>query len=81
MPISAMWTRTAARSNMPLNKLEREVITDSMLKVQSIQASLDQIDGSKVPAIEEIHSCLKSANSSFRTALRNDAPARKQIKR
>ena len=56
---------------MPLNKLEREVITDSMLKVQSIQASLDQIDDSKVPGIEGIQSCLKSANRSFRSALRS----------
>jgi len=59
---------------MPLNKLEREVITDSMLKVQSIQASLDQIDGSKLPDIEEIHSCLKTAGKSFRHALRSSSP-------
>jgi hypothetical protein len=52
-----------------------------MLKVQSIQSSLHQIDGSKVPTIDEIHSCLKSADRSFRSALRNDNLARKQIKR
>jgi hypothetical protein len=66
---------------MPLNKLEREVLTDSMLKVQSIQASLQEIDGSKVPDIEDIHSCLKSANRSFRSALRNGSSTKKQIQR
>jgi len=54
---------------MSLSKLEREVITDSMLKIQSIEASLNQIDGSKLLDIDEIHSCLKTAGKSFRTAL------------
>jgi hypothetical protein len=56
---------------MKLNRLEREVITDSMLKIQSIQASLDQIDASKLNDIDDIHSCLKTARASFRTALTN----------
>lgn len=62
-----------------LTRLEREVITDSMLKIQSIQASLDEIDGSKVLDIDEIHSCLKTANRNFRAALKSDPS--KQIKR
>lgn len=56
---------------MALNKLEREVITDSLLKIQSIEASLAQIDASKVYQIEEIQSCLKTARTHFRAALRN----------
>jgi hypothetical protein len=56
---------------MSLSKLEREVITDSMLKIQSIEASLKQIDDSKLLNIDEIHSCLKTANRSFQIALRN----------
>ena len=56
---------------MSLSKLEREVITDSMLKIQSIEASLKQIDGSKLVDIDEIQSCLRTADHSFRTALRN----------
>jgi len=56
---------------MSLSKLEREVITDSMLKIQSIKASLSQIDESKVNDMDEIQSCLKTADNSFRTALRN----------
>ena len=68
-----MWRRTAARTQMPLTKLEREVITDSMLKIQSIRASLDQIDDSKLLDSAEIHSCLKTADNSFRAALRDSS--------
>jgi len=56
---------------MELSKLEREVITDSMLKIQSIAAALKQIDGSKLADMNDIESCLKTADNSFRTALRN----------
>jgi hypothetical protein len=64
-----MWTRTAAQTLMSLTKLEREVITDSMLKIESVQASLNQIDEAKLADSEEIHSCLRTATKSFRTAL------------
>ncbi len=63
---------------MPLTTLEREVLTDSMLKIQSIQASLDQIDGDKVLDIDEIHSCLKTANKNFSIALRSGASSKKR---
>jgi hypothetical protein len=62
---------------MPLNKLEREVLTDSMLKVQSIKASLERIDPDKVPDNDEIQDCLENADQSFREALKTkstDAP-------
>ena len=65
---------------MPLTMLEREVITDSMLKIQSVQASLDQIDGSKLLDIDQIHSCLSTANKSFSTALRTGG-VQKKIRR
>ncbi len=65
---------------MQLTKLEREVITDSMLKIQSIQASLDQIDETKLLDSEEIHSCLRTANKSFRTALRSATAQKKSTK-
>lgn len=55
---------------MPLNKLEREVLTDSMLKVQSIKASLERIDPKKVPDNEEIQECLETADQSLRQALK-----------
>jgi len=73
-----MWKRTAARTLMLLSKLEREVITDSMLKIQSIQASLNQIDETKLLDSEEIHSCLRTANKNFRAALRAGLPQKKQ---
>jgi hypothetical protein len=56
---------------MSLSKLEREVITDSMLKIESIEASLSQIDASKLDDIDEIQDCLKTADHSFRSALRS----------
>ena len=65
---------------MPLTRLEREVITDSMLKIQSVQASLDQIDKAKPIDSDEIHSCLKTTHNSFRAAL-SGGPAKKAIKR
>jgi len=42
-----------------------------MLKIQSIEASLKQIDGSKLLDIHEIESCLRTADHSFRAALRS----------
>jgi hypothetical protein len=42
-----------------------------MLKIQSIQASLNQIDETKLLDSAEIHSCLRSANNSFRAALKS----------
>jgi hypothetical protein len=58
---------------MTLTKLEREVITDSVLKIESIQASLDQIDEAKIVGLDEIHNCLESADKNFRTALRGSS--------
>jgi hypothetical protein len=66
---------------MLLTKLEREVITDSMLKIQSIQASLDQIDETKLNDSEEITACLKTANRSFRAALKTGPAQKKQPNR
>lgn len=68
-------------SSTTLTKLEREVINDSMLKIQSIQASLNQIDETKLADSEEIQSCLKTANHSFRTALKAGLAHKKPAKR
>ena len=64
---------------MALSELEREVITDSMLKIQSIQASLNHIEDAKLAAIDEIRSCLTTATNSFRAALKS-AREKKPIK-
>lgn len=55
---------------MYLTRLEREAITDSVLKIQSVQASLDHVNEAKVPDIEEIHDCLKTAHQSLRLVLK-----------
>jgi hypothetical protein len=51
-----------------------------MLKIQSIQASLNEIDASKLQDIDEIHSCLTSADKSFRAALKPGNSRKKQAK-
>ena len=56
---------------MRLTRVEREKITDSVLKIQSVRASLDQMDEAKIPELEEIQSCLKSADANLSRALRN----------
>jgi hypothetical protein len=66
---------------MPLTKLEREAITDSMLKIQSIQASLEQVDDDKVTDLEGIHECLENADHSFRLALKDGSPEQKRSTR
>lgn len=63
---------------MPLTRLEREVINDSVLKIQSIQASLEQVDECRIPDREEIENCLESADQSLRSILREDIPGNKQ---
>jgi len=55
---------------MQLTRLEREAINDSVLKIESIQASLEQVNECKIPDIEEIHKCLNTADRSLRAALR-----------
>jgi hypothetical protein len=49
--------------------VERERIADSVLKIQSVRNSLDQVDEAKIPSKEEIDICLESADRSLRTAL------------
>jgi len=60
-----------------LTKRERAKITDSMHSIQSARASLADIDGTKVPDVDEIQECLESADKNFRGALR-DAPEQKK---
>jgi len=63
---------------MALTRLEREILTDSMLKIQSVQASLDQLDDAGVLDRPEIENCLQSANTSLREALHEGLADRKQ---
>ena len=54
---------------MRLTTVERERMTDSMLKIQSVKASLDEIDNEKIPNAEELDHCLETANQSLKQAL------------
>ena len=65
---------------MALTRLEREIITDSMLKIQSVQASLDQLDEVKLLDRPEIASCLESASTSLREALHSGIVEEKPTK-
>jgi hypothetical protein len=65
---------------MALTRLEREIITDSMLKIQSVQASLDQLDHIDLLDRPEIDSCLESANTSLRVALHDGVADKKPSK-
>jgi predicted fused transcriptional regulator/phosphomethylpyrimidine kinase len=66
---------------MSLTRLEREAITDSVLKIQSIQASLEHVRDATIPDREEIESCLETADKRLRVVLEkgssgNEPPAR-----
>jgi hypothetical protein len=52
-----------------LTRTERERLTDSRLKIQSVAKSLKQVDPKKIPDLEEIEKCLDDANKSFTGAL------------
>jgi hypothetical protein len=40
-----------------------------MLKIQSVRANLNEVDGSKIPNAEEVDSCLEAADQSLKEAL------------
>lgn len=55
---------------MQLSRVEHEAITDSVLKIESIQASLEQLDESRIPELGEIHNCLELSDRKLRSVLR-----------
>ncbi len=59
---------------MRLTPVERERITDSMLKIQSVRASLDEMDQAKIPNSGEIEECLETADRSLKEALGYSRP-------
>ena len=48
---------------------ERERISDSMHKIQSVQHSLKKVGRNKIPFMKEISECLTSVDKNLRTAL------------
>ena len=53
----------------PLTNVEKEQVTDSMLKIQSAKATLEKVDDRKIPDAEAIEECLESAADNLRQAL------------
>jgi hypothetical protein len=58
---------------MALTRVEKERLTDSRLKVQSITNSLKHIDPGKLRDFEEIQECLEDTERSLEEALRSSA--------
>ncbi len=59
----------AARPTMKLTTVDRERITDSMLKIQSVRASLNELDDARIPNASEVESCVETADASLKEAL------------
>jgi hypothetical protein len=62
---------------MDLSKTERAKITDTVHSIQLAQASLVDIDETKVPEVNEIQECLDGADRNLRRALRQAPPKKK----
>jgi len=65
---------------MKLTTVERERLTDSVLKLESVRASLDQMDEEKVPKLEQMESCLEGVDHGLREVLgfgRNEPKGKK----
>jgi len=56
---------------MTLTRVEKERITDSMLKIQSAANSLNHVDRKKIPDVEGIQECLEEADKTLGGALRS----------
>ena len=65
---------------MDLSKTDRAKITDTVHSIQLAQASLLDIDDTKVPEVDEIQECLEGADKNLRRALRQ-APTTKKPQR
>ena len=68
--------KSEGSDTMQFTRLEREKITDSFLNIQSAESSLRDFDESKIPELDSIQNCLKSADKTLRRILRY-SPAKK----
>jgi hypothetical protein len=59
---------------MALTKTERERVTDSMLKIQSVTKSLRKVNPADIPDFEQIEACLEDTDQNLRLALRATDP-------
>ena len=62
---------------MELTRVEREKITDGMRKIQSARASLENIDGRKIPEFEQMEECLEEADKNLDQALSQPSSEKK----
>ena len=60
---------------MKLTDVERERVTDSMLKIQSVRANLEEVDLSKIPHRGDIEACLNNTDKRLRQALGYSRPS------
>ena len=63
---------------MTLTKVEREKITDGMLKIQSARASLEDVDPNKIPEMEDLEDCLEDADKNLKRALKQQPHSSKK---
>lgn len=56
---------------MNLTRVERERITDSRHKIQSVADSLNHVDPAKIPGFETVQECLDGVEKSLGKALRS----------
>lgn len=56
---------------MKLSRVEKERITDSRLKLQSVANTLKHVDPKKIRNYKEIEDCLEDAEHSLGGALRS----------
>lgn len=63
---------------MALTNEERERLTDSLAKLQSVARSLKHVDPQKIPDGAEIEDCLEDADKSLTGALKSAGPGPKK---
>ena len=57
---------------MALSRQEKERLSDSRMKIQSVADSLSHVDPDKVPNFDEIEECLDEADKNLDKALRKE---------
>jgi len=65
-----IWKNMDARHEMGLTRVEREKITDTVLKIHPPAACWEEFDETQIPQVEGVQDCLKSADKNVRLALR-----------
>jgi hypothetical protein len=63
---------------MRLTEIERERISDSSLKIQSVRDSLQHVGKNKIPNEHSVEECLDSIDDSLREALGYRKPSDKR---